>query len=93
MATRSQNEHDFQNWEYLPNGGRRYWVDKPGRVRGFARYIKVVDADEVTQSVVQEIYDRQGRLVGHHQKYPVDTGHEDIAVENANDGNGKDSEL
>ncbi len=85
MATRSQNEHDFPNWEDLSDGGRRYWIDKPGRVRGFARYVKIVDADEVTQSVVQEIYDHQGRLVGRHQKYPVDTGHEDVEIEDASD--------
>ncbi len=78
MATRSQNEHDFPNWEDLPDGGRRYWVDKPGRRRGFARYIKIVGADEVTQSIVQEIYDDEGQLVEKHQKFPVDTGHQPV---------------
>jgi hypothetical protein len=81
MATRSQNEHDFPNWEELSNGGRRYWVDKPGRVRGFARYVKIVDTDEVTLSIVQEIYDSRGRLIERHQKYPVDTGHQVIEAE------------
>ncbi|MBN1284127.1 MAG: hypothetical protein JXB47_01875 [Anaerolineae bacterium] len=81
MATRSQNEHDFPNWEELSGGGRRYWVDRPGRMRGFARYVKVVDADEVTISIVQEIYDVQGRLIERHQKYPVDTGHQVIETE------------
>jgi hypothetical protein len=42
MATRQQNERDFPNWLDLPEGGRRYWVDKPGRVRGFARYVKML---------------------------------------------------
>jgi hypothetical protein len=78
VATRSQNEHDFPNWEDLPNGGRRYWVDKAGRVQGFARYIKIVDADELTQAIVQEIYDENGPLTARHQKYPVDTGHQTI---------------
>lgn len=81
MATREQNEHDYPNWDDLPNGGRRYWLDKPGRVRGFARYIKVVDASEVTQRFWQEIYNEAGQLVGRHQKYPVDTGHEDVSEE------------
>ena len=78
MATRSQNEHDFPNWEDLPDGGLRYWVDKPGRVRGFARYIKIVDANEVTQRIVQEIYNSEGQLISVHQKYPVDTGHQSV---------------
>ena len=89
MATRSQNEHDFPNWEDLPDGGRRYWIDKPGRVRGFARYVKIVNAGEVTQSVVQEIYDHHGRLIGRHQKYPVDTGHENVEIEDTNDKDGE----
>lgn len=78
MATRAQNEHDFPNWEELSTGGRRYWVDKLGRDSGFARYIKIVDADEVTLSIVQEIYDDHDKLIARHQKYPVDTGHKTI---------------
>lgn len=81
MATRSQNEHDFPNWEELPDGGRRYWVDKPGRVRGFARYIKIVDANEVTLSMMQAIYDEDGKLIERHQKYPIDTGHQRVEDE------------
>lgn len=38
--------------------------------------VKIVDADENTLSVVQEIYNDEGELVQRHQKYPVDTGHE-----------------
>ena len=76
MATRAQNEHDFPNWEDLSDGGRRYWIDKIGRVSGFARYIKIVDASEATQSIVQEIYEAAGKLIAKHQKYPVDTGHQ-----------------
>ena len=58
MATQKQNEHDYPNWETLPDGGRRYWVDIPGRVRGFARYVKVVGVNEETISFVQEIYNQ-----------------------------------
>lgn len=78
MATRAQNEHDFPNRAELADGGRRYWIDKPGRVSGFARYTKIVDSDEVTQSILQEIYDDDGKLIAKHQKYPEDTGHQVI---------------
>jgi len=78
MATRAQNEHDFPNWEILSGGGRRYWIDKPGRTNGFARYVKIVDANEVTQAILQEIYDDSAKLIAKHQKYPVDTGHQTI---------------
>lgn len=85
MANREQNERRFPYWEELPNGGRRYYRIRRGRVQGYARYVKIVDADEVTVSLVQEIYDDEGRLIGIHQKYPEDTGHQVIEVE----GNGK----
>lgn len=81
MATRAQNEHDYPNWEDLPDGGRRYWIDKAGRVRGFARYLKMVDANEVTQNLTQEIYDDAGKLIERHQKYPVDSGHQTVDKE------------
>lgn len=81
MATREQNEHDYMHWQELPDGGRCYWLDVPGRVRGFARYIKIVDTNEITQSFVQEIYDEHGRLTGRHQKYPIDTGHQIIETD------------
>lgn len=76
MSTRRQNEKDFGNWDELPDGGRRYWAERQGKVSGRQRMIKVVDADEKTLLVVQEIYDDQGELMERHQKYPVDTGHE-----------------
>jgi hypothetical protein len=47
-------------------------------VRGRARYIKIVDAGEITLSFVQEIYDGDGNIIARHQKYPEDTGHEDL---------------
>jgi hypothetical protein len=75
MSTRAQNERKFENWEELPSGSRRYWLDIRGRLGWLARYLKEVDADEVTLRFWQEIYDDQGRLVEVHQKFPVDTGH------------------
>jgi hypothetical protein len=76
MATRSQNEKEFGNWDALPDGGRRYWFDRKGGAWGFQRMIKIVDADENTLFVIQEIYNDDGELYERHQKYPVDTGHE-----------------
>jgi len=76
VSSRQQNERRFRNWDELPNGGRRYWIDRAGEFRGFQRMIKIVDADETTLQVVQEIYNDQGILIERHQKYPVDTGHE-----------------
>ncbi len=81
MATRKQNENRFKNWEVLPTGGRRYWIERPGIISGFQRMIKIVDGNEVTLHVVQEIYNDDGVLVERHQKYPVDTGHERFGVE------------
>ncbi len=78
MATQSQNERNFRHWEDLPTGGRRYWKDYPGRHGGWARYVKIVDADERTRSLVQEIYDRDGRLIEVHEKFPIDKGHRRI---------------
>lgn len=76
MATREQNEKDFGQWEDLTGGGRRYWFDRKGKAWGFQRIVKVVDADENTLTVAQEIYNDDGELYERHQKYPVDTGHE-----------------
>lgn len=76
MANRLQNEKRFQQWLDLPDGTRRYWTDRPGAVSGFQRMIKVVDANEITLQVLQEIYSDEGILLERHQKYPVDTGHE-----------------
>ena len=81
MATREQNERRFTNWEDLPDGGRRYWMDRSGAVSGYQRMIKVVDAEEVTLQVVQEIYNDEDVLIERHQKYPVDTGHETLVDE------------
>lgn len=78
MATRERNEHRFSYWEDLPNGGRRYIRHIIGRVTGYALYVKLVDANEITLSITQEIYDASGRLIAVHQKHPIDTGHQDI---------------
>jgi hypothetical protein len=72
---RLQNERKFGSWEILPNGGRRYWYEIEGRLGWKARYVKEVDADEVTTGFLQEIYNDRGELVEIHQKYPRDTGH------------------
>jgi hypothetical protein len=78
MTTRAQNEKKFRNWEDLPGGGRRYWLDVLGRVGWRARYAKEVDGEEVTLRFWQEIFDEQGKLVEAHEKYPVDTGHRKV---------------
>lgn len=78
MSTREQNEGKFANREDLPSGGRRYWLDVQGRQGWKARYVKEVDADEVTVRFYQEIYDDTGKLVEVHHKYPVDQGHQKV---------------
>jgi hypothetical protein len=74
-AKRRRNERVFENWEELPDGGRRYWYEVTGRLGWKARYVKEVDADENTLRFRQEIYNERGELVEIHEKYPVDTGH------------------
>jgi hypothetical protein len=49
-----------------------------GRGGGRARYVKEVNAAEATVRFAQEIYDREGRLVTVHEKFPVDLGHKRI---------------
>jgi hypothetical protein len=75
VSTRDQNERKFPSWEVLPAGGRRYWLDLLGRQGWKARYVKEVDANEVTVRFYQEIYDETGKLVEVHEKYPIDRGH------------------
>ncbi len=81
MATREQNERRFKNWQDLPNGGRRYWTDRKGAISGFQRIIKIVDENEVTLQLVQEIYNDDNVLIERHQKFPVDAGHEKLVDE------------
>lgn len=75
MGSRRQNELKFGRWEALPDGGRRYSLDVPGRHGWRARYCKEVDAHENTVRFWQEIYDSEKKLVEIHEKFPVDTGH------------------
>lgn len=77
-AKRIKNEKEFENWEDLITGGRKYWFDVKGKSGGFARYIKTTDYDENTLTFVQEIYDKQGNLISIHEKYPTDKGHQNI---------------
>jgi hypothetical protein len=78
MSTRSQNEKKFGHWEELAGGGRRYRRDVRGRSAWLARYLKEVDASEVTVRFWQEIYDDRGTLVEVHEKFPVDKGHQKV---------------
>lgn len=75
MSTRTQNERKFERWEDLPGGGRRYWLDVKGRHGWRARYVKIVDGNEVSVKFFQEIYDENDVLVEIHEKYAVDKGH------------------
>lgn len=81
MATRRENEREYPNWVGLSEGGRRYWRERPGGDFGFCRYVKVIDKNERTVIFLQEIYDDEGNLIEVHQKYPVDTGHQNLGVE------------
>ena len=75
MGTRQQNERKFADWDDLPHGERRYWLDVASRSGWKVRYVKEVDANEVTVRFYQEIYNEIGELVEVHHKYPVDLGH------------------
>lgn len=75
---REQNEKEFDEWEELPEGVRKYWFEIKGKMGGYARYIKYTDAEENTTSFVQEIYDSKRKLVSIHEKYPIDKGHKKI---------------
>jgi len=72
---RRQNEKKFSAWDELPDGGRRYFFELPGRHGWSARYVKEVDASERTMKFYQEIYDEEGQMVEIHEKYPVNKGH------------------
>jgi hypothetical protein len=74
VSTKEQNERKFPSWQDLTDGGRRYWLDVLGRSGWRARYVKEVDAREVTVHFYKEIYDETGQLVEVHDKYPVDLG-------------------
>ena len=78
MSTREQNEGKFPNIEILETGGRKYWLDVLGRQGWKARYVKEVDASEVTVRFYQEIYNELEKLVEVHHKYPIDQGHQKV---------------
>ena len=78
MSKRSQNEGKFKNWNQIPEGGRLYWLDVPGRSGWRARYWKQVDAAETTLRFWQEIYNGEGKLMEIHEKHPVDKGHQKV---------------
>ena len=76
MATRERNERRYPYWEELSGGGRRYWKLRAGGDFGWQRMVKIVDENEVTIQIVQEILDDSGELIESHQKFPSDTGHQ-----------------
>ncbi len=78
MATHKQNEKKFSNWETLSGGGRRYWYDSEREDSFTIRYVKIADANEVTIKILQEVYDASGKLVGIHEKFPVDLGRRQV---------------
>lgn len=80
---RRANEKKFENWQDLPDGGRRYWYDVRGRSNWRARYVKEVDKNEKTLRFYQEIYDEREQLREVHEKYPVDKGHAPPSEENS----------
>jgi hypothetical protein len=74
-SKRKLNEKKFPNWEKLPDGGRRYYLEVQGKHGWKARYVKEVDAMEQTITFYQEIYDVNNSLTEIHEKFPVDKGH------------------
>ena len=78
MSTRPQNERKFEQWEDLPRGERRYWIDVSSRSGWKVRYVKEVDANEVTLRFYQEVYNEIGEMIEVHHKYPVDLGHRKV---------------
>lgn len=78
MSTRPQNERKFEQWEDLPRGERRYWIDASSRSGWKVRYVKEVDANEVTLRFYQEVYNEIGEMIEVHHKYPVDLGHRKV---------------
>jgi len=75
---RQQNEQKFRAWRELPGGGRLYSSEVKSRSGWRARYLKEVDAEELTVRFYQEVYDGDGTLREVHHKYPVDLGHQQV---------------
>ena len=62
-------------------GGRVYSFEVKGRSGWRARYVKEVDAEELTVRFYQEVFDGEGRVRETHEKYPVDLGHRQVEGE------------
>ena len=78
-AKRRHPKRRFEKCDELPNGGRRYWREIPGRHPGWqAHYCPEVNAPDETLRFWQKIYNPGGRLVERHEKLPVDTGHQHL---------------
>lgn len=78
MATRKQNEKQFDSWNELENEGRIYKQVVPGKRGWFAVYYKEVDKQETTVRFWQEIRDQDSVLREIHEKYPTDKGHKKL---------------
>ena len=78
---RQQHERKFGAWRDLPDGGRAYSLEVKGRSGWRARYVKEVDAEELTVRFYQEVFDGEGRIREIHEKYPVDSGHRQVEGE------------
>ena len=78
VSTKEQNERKFPSLQDLEGGGRRYWLDVLSPSGWKTRYVKEVNAREVTVRFYQEIYDENGQLVEVHDKYSVDLGHRKV---------------
>ncbi len=75
LKRRKENQKKFKNWEELSDGRRNYYLEIKGRLGWSAKYLKEVDANEITIRFWQEIYNEEGQLVEIHEKYPIDKGH------------------
>lgn len=78
MATREQNEKQFDSWIELRDEGRIYKKVVPGKHGWFAVYYKEVNEEEHTTRFWQEIRDQNGELREIHEKYPEDKGHQKL---------------
>lgn len=75
VLKRKQNEKEFENWSETSNGSRQYWFEVRGRNGGKAKYVKEVDNKEMTTAFWQEIFDKDGKMIEIHEKFPIDKGH------------------
>ena len=74
---RKKNEKEYSSWTELEAGGRIYTKninagDKSGKT---ARYEKTVDKNEKTVTSIQKIFDKEGKIVEIHEKFPINKGH------------------